>query len=461
MSELDFKSLNLPPQLLENLDQLGYKQMTDIQAQSLPTTLQGQDLIGKAKTGSGKTASFAIPMLTKLNPRFFGIQGLVLCPTRELSTQVANEIRKIARYQPNIKVITLCGGQPIGPQIGSLEHGAHIVVGTPGRIKDHLRKGTLDLSSIETFVLDEADRMLDMGFFEEITHIAGFMPNERQTLLFSATFPADIAQFSKDFQKKPASVEVESSHAKSQIEQLFYKVEKGLENKNNGLLRILQNHTPTQAVVFCNTKQTCNDVSLFLRENGYIALSLQGDMEQKERDLTLVRFSNQSASVLVATDVAARGIDIDDLDAVINYDLPRDPEVYVHRIGRTGRAGKSGQAFSLYLGSEKMRYDLINSMQSSPIDILDIDRLKNYSNKPEKPEMVTIALDSGKKQKIRPGDILGALTGTIGIPGNCVGKINIFDFASYVAVARPEARKAVNGLMEGKIKGRKVRVRRI
>ncbi len=461
MSNIEFQSLNLPAALLDNLSKLGYSQMTEIQAQSLPVTLKGKDLIGKAKTGSGKTASFAIPMLTKLNPRFFGIQGIVLCPTRELSTQVANEIRKVARYQANIKVITLCGGQPIGPQIGSLEHGAHIVVGTPGRIKDHLRKGTLDLESVDTFVLDEADRMLDMGFLDEISHIASFMPKKRQTLLFSATFPEDIENFSKEFQQSPETVEVESSHSQSQIEQLFYKVEKGLENKNDGLIRILQNHTPKQAVVFCNTKQTCNDVAMFLRENGYAALPLQGDMEQRDRDLTLVRFANQSSSILVATDVAARGIDIEDLDAVINYDLPRDPEVYVHRIGRTGRAGKSGQAFSLYLGSEKMRYDLINSMQSNPIDILGIEKLKQYQNKPDKPEMVTIALDGGKKQKIRPGDILGALTGTIGIPGSSVGKINIFDFASYVAVARSDARMALNGLGEGKIKGKKLRVRRI
>lgn len=456
-----FSALDLPAKLLSNLDSLGYKTMTEIQAQSLPETLKGNDLIGKAKTGSGKTASFAIPMLLKLNPRFFGTQGLVLCPTRELATQVANEIRKLARYQANIKVITLCGGQPIGPQIGSLEHGAHIVVGTPGRIKDHLRKGTLQLEGIETFVLDEADRMLDMGFFDDISHIAGFMPKKRQTLLFSATFPPDIAKFSKDFQHKPVSIEIEGGHSQQKIDQAFYKVEKGTEHKNKGLVRILRNFQPKQAIVFCNTKQTCTDVANHLKQCGYVAISLQGDMEQRERDLTLVRFANQSAHILVATDVAARGIDIEGLDAVVNYDLPRDPEVYVHRIGRTGRAGESGHAFSLYLGSEKMKYDLINSTQEQTIEIIEIDRLKEHGPRPDKTEMVTLALDSGKKHKVRPGDILGALTGDAGVPGNAVGKINIFDFTSYVAVSRAEARKALNGLNAGKIKGKKIRVRRI
>ena len=461
MSKPSFNELDLPQNVISNLNQLGYKTMTDIQAMSLPETLKGKDLIGKAKTGSGKTASFSIPMLLKLNPRYFGTQGLVLCPTRELATQVAAEIRKLARYQANIKVITLCGGQPIGPQIGSLEHGAHIVVGTPGRIKDHLRKGTLRLESIETFVLDEADRMLDMGFFDEISHIASFMPRKKQTLLFSATFPPDIEKFSKEFQHKPVSIEVESSHSQRNIEQAFYKVEKGVEHKNKGLVRVLRNFQPKQAIVFCNTKQTCNDVADYLKQCGYLALSLQGDMDQRERDLTLVRFANQSAHILVATDVAARGIDIAGLDAVVNYDLPRDPEVYVHRIGRTGRAGESGHAFSLYLGSEKMKYDLINSMQTETIEILAIDTLKEHGPRPDKTEMVTLGIDSGKKHKLRPGDILGALTRDVGIPGNSVGKINIFDFVSYVAVKRSEARAALNGLNSGKIKGKNIRVRRI
>lgn len=461
MSNQVFSSLNLPPKLLSNLDQLGYKTMTDIQALSLPVTLEGKDLIGKAKTGSGKTASFGIPILTKLKPKFFGAQGLVLCPTRELATQVATEIRKLARYLSNIKIVTLCGGQSIGPQIGSLEHGAHIVVGTPGRIKDHLRKGTLKLEGIETFVLDEADRMLDMGFFDDINYIADFTPRKKQTLLFSATFPTDIETFSKNFQHEPVAVEVESSHSQNHIEQAFYKVEKGVEHKNKGLVRILRNFQPKQAIVFCNTKQSCNDVADYLKQCGYLALPLQGDMDQRERDLTLVRFANESAHILVATDVAARGIDIAALDAVVNYDLPRDPEVYVHRIGRTGRAGEQGQAFSLYLGSEKMKYDLINSMQTDPIEIIAIDTLKEHGPRPEKPRMVTIGLDAGKKHKLRPGDILGALTKEIGIPGSAIGKINIYDYVSYVAIERPEARKALEGLKTGKIKGKNIRVRRI
>jgi ATP-independent RNA helicase DbpA len=456
-----FKSLDLPEALIKNLDQLGYQSMTDIQQQSLPHTLSGKDLIGKAKTGSGKTASFIIPMLLKINPKFFGTQGLILCPTRELASQVAEEARKIARFISNLKIVTLCGGQPIGPQIGSLEHGAHIVVGTPGRIKDHLRKQTLYLDQVHTFVLDEADRMLDMGFFDEVKDIAKHILNAHQTMLFSATYPEDLKQFGDKFLNKPISIEVASNHSSEHIEQVFYKVEKGFEPKLDGLLRVLKHHEPAQAIIFCNQKQTCLDVVEFLKGKGFTALALQGDMDQRARDLTLVRFANQSATLMVATDVAARGIDIKNLDAVINFDLPRDPENYVHRIGRTGRAGQSGHAFSLYLGSEKMKYDLIKSTQQTDPEIIDINKLKQHGPKPEKPKMVTLGLDAGKKHKLRPGDILGALTRDFGIPGNDIGKINIFDFVSYVAVARPEARNAFNAIKDGKIKGKKIRVRRI
>ncbi|MCP5207328.1 MAG: ATP-dependent RNA helicase DbpA [Hahellaceae bacterium] len=459
MSDTAFNSLPLAPEVLRNLESLGYHEMTAIQAQSLPITLQGQDLIGKAKTGSGKTAAFGLPLITKLNPRCFGVQSLVLCPTRELSAQVADEIRRLARQLPNIKVLSICGGQPIGPQIGSLEHGAHVVVGTPGRIKDHLRKGTLKIDQVETFVLDEADRMLDMGFIDDIITISEQLPNNRQTLLFSATFPEDIRKLSERFQRNPSIVEVESTHAPLQISQQFYRVDK--DQKDQALIRLLAHHKPAHAVIFCNTKQVCNDVADMLRNEQYLVLPLQGDMEQRDRDQTLVRFSNRSISLLVATDVAARGIDIDDLDAVINYDLPWDPEVYIHRIGRTGRAGNKGAAFSLCAEGEQARHELINSMQEQNIGITDINSLPQHARStPEKPAMVTLSIDGGKKDKIRPTDILGALTGAIGLNGNDVGKITIFPFVTYVAVNRSVAKTALAGLQDGKIKGRKFQVRR-
>lgn len=459
MPDTAFNSLPLAPEVLRNLDSLGYHEMTAIQAQSLPITLQGQDLIGKAKTGSGKTAAFGLPLITKLNPRCFGVQSLVLCPTRELSAQVADEIRRLARQLPNIKVLSICGGQPIGPQIGSLEHGAHVVVGTPGRIKDHLRKGTLKIDQVETFVLDEADRMLDMGFIDDIITISEQLPTNRQTLLFSATFPDDIRKLSERFQHNPSVVEVESTHAPLQISQQFYQVDK--DHKDQALIRILAHHNPAHAVIFCNTKQACNEVADMLRNEQYLVLPLQGDMEQRDRDQTLVRFSNRSISLLVATDVAARGIDIDDLDAVINYDLPWDPEVYIHRIGRTGRAGNKGAAYSLCTENERSRHELINSMQEQAIGISDINSLPHQAKSiPEKPAMVTLSIDGGKKDKIRPTDILGALTGAIGLNGNDVGKITIFPFVTYVAVSRSVAKIALEGLQDGKIKGRRFQVRR-
>lgn len=369
MSQALFSNLPLPPALLTNLQSIGYREMTPIQQQSLPLALDGKDLIAKAKTGSGKTAAFSIPMLTKIRQRFFGCQALVLCPTRELATQVANEIRRLARYQQNIKVVTLCGGQPIGPQIGSLAHGAHIVVGTPGRIQDHLRKRTLSLEKVSTLVLDEADRMLDMGFIDAIENIIDHTPGYRQTLLFSATYPKGIRQLSDRFQNEPEEVTVESVHSHQHIAQSFYQADH--HEKPDVLHKLLAHHQPASCVIFCNTKQVCRDVGVELYNLGYKPLVLHGDMDQKERDQMLVRFSNQSSNILIATDVAARGLDIDDLACVINYDLSRDPEVHVHRIGRTGRAGKEGLAFSLYTSKEHYKLERIADILQSELSESD------------------------------------------------------------------------------------------
>ncbi|WP_415905885.1 ATP-dependent RNA helicase DbpA [Neptuniibacter sp. QD48_55] len=444
--------------MLKNLDHLGYKQMTAIQEKALPEVLRGNDLIAKAKTGSGKTAAFGIGTLLNLNLRSFATQALVLCPTRELATQVANELRKLARFTENVKILTLCGGQSIGPQIGSLEHGAHIVVGTPGRIKDHLRKKTLRLDKATTVVLDEADRMLDMGFSDDIRDIIGQTPKKRQTLLFSATYPKTIASLSADILNQPITVEVESTHQQSQIEQHFFEIEK--ENKLENLSAILAQFKPEFAVIFCNMKQTCNDVQQHLKSLGYSAKAIHGDLEQRDRDQILVQFANRSCSILIATDVAARGLDIDDLPCVINYDLTRDAEVHTHRIGRTGRAGKQGMALNLYQPSEAYKVASIEKYLDTEFPVTELpDADPNYQ--PNNPPMATLAIAGGKKNKVRPGDILGALTGDAGIQGNQVGKINVYDFAAYVAVERKVARKAAERLSQGKIKGRKFKVRRL
>ncbi|WP_415903414.1 ATP-dependent RNA helicase DbpA [Neptuniibacter sp. QD29_5] len=458
MSDTCFSNLNLPKPMLKNLDHLGYKQMTAIQEKALPEVLRGNDLIAKAKTGSGKTAAFGIGTLLNLNLRSFATQALVLCPTRELATQVANELRKLARFTENVKILTLCGGQSIGPQIGSLEHGAHIVVGTPGRIKDHLRKKTLRLDKATTVVLDEADRMLDMGFADDIRDIIGQTPKKRQTLLFSATYPKTIASLSADILNQPITVEVESTHQQSQIEQHFFEIEK--ENKLENLSAILAQFKPEFAVIFCNMKQTCNDVQQHLKSLGYSAKAIHGDLEQRDRDQILVQFANRSCSILIATDVAARGLDINDLPCVINYDLTRDAEIHTHRIGRTGRAGKQGMALNLYQPSEAYKVASIEKYLDTEFPVTELpDADPNYQ--PNNPPMATLAIAGGKKNKVRPGDILGALTGDAGIQGNQVGKINVYDFAAYVAVERKVARKAAERLSQGKIKGRKFKVRRL
>lgn len=460
MTKTPFSSLNLPETLLDNLQQIGYTGMTPIQASSLPQILAGEDVIAKAKTGSGKTAAFGIGALTKLQPRSYRVQVLVLCPTRELATQVAKELRRLARYQPNVKVLTLCGGQPIGPQIGSLQHGAHVVVGTPGRIKDHLRKHTLNLEMLHTLVLDEADRMLEMGFNQDIRDIAAQTPRDRQTLLFSATYPDSIRELSEDFQNQPVEVTVEAQPQDNRIQQQFFRLEK--DARVPTLIQLLHKHDPISCVIFCNTKQQCTDLRQALRNAGFSASALQGDMEQRDRDQVLVTFANRSCSILVATDVAARGIDVEDLDLVVNFDLPRDPEVYVHRIGRTGRAGKSGLALSLCSEREQYKVSAIEEYTDQSILYKIPPTVSNTPQLlPAKPLMVTLCIAGGRKQKVRPGDILGALTGDAGISGQQVGKIDVFDFSAYVAVERPVARKALDQLTKGKIKGRKFKVRRL
>lgn len=452
-----FASLPLSAAMLANLDALGYASMTPIQAQSLPVILKGQDLIAQAKTGSGKTAAFGIGLLNPINPRYFGCQALVLCPTRELADQVAKELRRLARAEDNIKILTLCGGVSLGPQIASLEHGAHIIVGTPGRIQQHLDKGTLVLDGLNTLVLDEADRMLDMGFFDAIASIIGKTPSRRQTLLFSATYPAGIKQLAADFMRNPQQVKVESLHSDNQIEQRFIEIDP--QQRLEAVTRVLGHYRPQSCVAFCFTKQQCEDLVAHLTAKGIVAQALHGDLEQRDRDQVLTMFANRSSSVLVATDVAARGLDIDGLDMVINVELARDAEIHVHRVGRTGRAGEKGIAVSLVAPAEGHRAQAIEDLQKSPLRWDQLDSLKSKGGEPLLPQMSTLCIAAGRKDKLRPGDILGALTGDAGIPGKQVGKIAIFDFQAFVAVERPLARQAMQRLNSGKIKGRSLKVR--
>src|SRR5438067_567567 len=446
MSQTSFASLPLAPRFLDNLAQLGYHQMTPVQAATLPPSLEGRDLIAQAKTGSGKTAAFGIGMLQKLNPTLFAVQGLVLCPTRELADQVAGELRRLARGIGNVKVVTLTGGVAMRPQIATLEFGAHIVVGTPGRIRDHLGRHTLDLSRLRTLVLDEADRMTDMGFYDEIANIVRGCPAHRQTLLFSATYPDDIRSATAPFLNDPLEVAVETAHEQPQIEQRFYEI--GFDGRFDAVARLLHGYRPAQTIAFCNTKARCRELVAHLRAQGFAALALYGEMEQRERDETLVLFANRSATVLVATDVAARGIDIAALGAVINVDVPKEAEVYVHRIGRTGRAGESGLALTLCAPNEKRWVRLIEDLQQHSADWHALDELPE-GGAPEPAPMRTLCVAGGKKAKLRAGDLLGALTGDAGLAKDQVGKISVFEFVSYVALAREVADTAFARLNGG------------
>ena len=454
MSTLEFSSLGLQAGLLKNLSTLGYEQMTPIQALSLPLILEGKDMIGQGKTGSGKTAAFGLGLLHKLNVKSYKIQSIVLCPTRELADQVASEIRKLARAIHNIKILTLCGGAPFGPQIGSLEHGAHIVVGTPGRIEEHLRKKTLKLDHVEMLVLDEADRMLDMGFQDAIDDIVEKIPTNRQTLLFSATYPQEIEDVAERVMQNPLVVEAPSTHEESTIKQYFYQTNSD-DERMTALRLLLAKHKPDSALVFCNTKLDTQDVADELVHYGFYALAIHGDLDQRERDQALIRFSNKSVSVLVATDVAARGLDIEALDLVVNFNLAHDPEVHVHRIGRTGRAGRSGIAATLYGDRETRKLDALEIEITD--DALPSDDLLDRPIK--KPTMTTLKIDGGKKQKLRPGDIVGGLTGKDGIPGSAIGKITVSSNWSYVAVESGLVKSALKKIQNDKLKGRTFRVR--
>jgi ATP-independent RNA helicase DbpA len=452
-----FDGLALAPATIDNLNQLGYTAMTAIQAASLPLALAGKDLIAQASTGSGKTVAFGLPLVEKLDSALWQAQALVLCPTRELADQVTAEIRKLARAVGNIKVVTLCGGVALRGQTLSLEHGTHVVVGTPGRILDHLERGSLSLDAVRTLVLDEADRMLDMGFFDDIAKVARLCPTQRQTLLFSATYPEGIGQLSAQFMRAPQTVKVQAQHNAQKIRQFFYEVSEG--ERLHAVSLLLNHFRPESTLAFCNTKQQCRDLVAVLQGQGFSALALYGELEQRERDQVLVQFANRSCSVLVATDVAARGIDIAHLPCVINADVTPDPEVHVHRIGRTGRGDAEGLALTLASLDEMGSVGKIEQLQGRESTWQPLSDLAPTSRDPLLAPMATLQIVGGRKEKIRAGDVLGALTGEAGFDKAQIGKINVNEFSTYVAVDRAIARQVEAKLSVGRIKGRSVKVR--
>jgi ATP-independent RNA helicase DbpA len=458
--DLSFSFLNLREELYKNLASLGYAAMTPIQAQSLPIMLNNQDVIAQAKTGSGKTAAFGLSLLNRLNVENYAVQALIICPTRELAEQVSQALRQLARLLPNVKVLNLSGGMPLKPQLDSLRHGAHIIVGTPGRIKKHLDKESLSLNWLQTLVLDEADRMLDMGFFDAIRDIIMLCPKQRQTLLFSATYPAEIQKLAREFMRDPKIVLVEEVDAELDIEQIFYETNHQT-NKFALLKDLLLHFKPASTLIFCNTKEQTTQLAGMLSKEGFSAIALNGDMEQFDRDMAIIRFKNQSCSILVATDVAARGLDIKELPAVINYELAFEHDVHIHRIGRTGRAGSKGLALSLTVPADAQRLCLIEENIKQALSWGSANELNTKGSKILLPEMITLMLSAGRKDKIRPGDILGALTKDAGLAGDKIGKIDITPLYSYVAVHQSQAEKAFQYFQTGKLKGRKVNVKRL
>ncbi|QCU72729.1 ATP-dependent RNA helicase DbpA [Luteimonas yindakuii] len=456
---LPFTNLAIPPALLQGVEALGYTTMTPVQAQSLPAILEGRDVIAQAPTGSGKTAAFGLGLLARLDPARIKTQALVLCPTRELADQVGKQLRRLAVGIPNLKVSILCGGIPLGPQLASLTHDPHVVVGTPGRIQELVKKKALHLDGVRTLVLDEADRMLDMGFEEAIRDIARRVPKDRQGLLFSATFPEAIRALANAMLRDAQEISVDGGAQPATIAQLFFEVEPA--RRAPALAALLLRFQPESTVVFCNTRADTVEVVGSLTHYGFTALALHGDMEQRDRDEVLVQFANRSCSVLVASDVAARGLDVEDIGAVVNYELPTDADTYLHRIGRTGRAGRDGLALSLCTPRELPRATMIEERQGQPLRWETLQPLSGRAANVPPAAMATLRIDAGRTDKLRAGDIVGALTGEVKLHKDAIGRIDVFATRSYVAIARRQADNALAALRQGKIKGRKFRVNRL
>lgn len=525
METVRFEEMGLSEEIQKAVRYMGFEEASPIQAKAIPAMISGIDLIGQAQTGTGKTAAFGIPLLEKVDPKLKKLQAIVLCPTRELAIQVADEIRNLSRYMHGIKVLPIYGGQDIVKQIRSLKSGTQIVIGTPGRVMDHMRRKTMKLDFVHTVVLDEADEMLNMGFREDIEFVLSGVPEERQTVLFSATMPKPIMEITKKFQNNAKVIKVTKKELTvPNIEQYYYDVKP--KKKEEVLSRLLDIYSPRLSVVFCNTKKQVDLLVNALLGRGYFAAGLHGDMKQEQRDRVMQGFRTGKTEILVATDVAARGIDVDEVEAVFNYDLPQDDEYYVHRIGRTGRAGREGRAFSFVSGKEVyklkeiQRYcktkiyaqkvpslnDVANTKMENILDDVervieqeDLDMMinaieervnnseftamdmaaaflkiccgmtENNKNTEEndwefgdtgagEDGMVRLFINIGKKQRVRPGDILGAIAGESGMDGKLIGTIDMYDKYTFVEVPREYAREVLNAMKNVKIKGKTVAV---
>lgn len=524
MEEIRFEELGLCHEIEKAVKKMGFEEASPIQAKAIPAVMAGKDIIGQAQTGTGKTAAFGIPMLEKIDVKDKKLQGIVLCPTRELAIQVAEEIRNLAYYMHGIKVLPIYGGQEIGKQIRSLKAGVQLIIGTPGRVMDHMRRKTIRMEDVHTVVLDEADEMLNMGFREDIETILEGSPEDRQTVLFSATMAKEILEITKRFQKNAEVIKVVKKELTvPNIEQFYYEVRP--KNKEEVLSRLLDIYTPKLSVIFCNTKRQVDLLVTSLLGRGYFAAGLHGDMKQEQRDRVMQGFRSGKTDILVATDVAARGIDVEEVEAVFNYDLPQDDEYYVHRVGRTGRAGRVGRSFSFVSGKEVyklkeiQRYcntkilaqkvpsvdDVANTKIENILDEIDhiienddltamINTIQEKSNDSdytamdmaaaflkyclgqnqsetstdedvdfgdtgaEEPGMVRMFVNIGKKQKARPGDILGALAGESGLPGKLIGTIDMYDKYTFVEVPREHAKEVLQAMKNVKIKGRSIAI---
>ncbi len=452
-----FDSIPLRPELHEAIAHVGFEELTPIQAAALPPMLQGLDVTGQASTGSGKTAAFGLALLQSLDLDQAGTQALVLCPTRELADQVAAELRSLAQRITNTRILSLCGGHPLQSQRKDLARGGHIVVGTPGRIGKLISGGHLDLSALRILVLDEADRMLDMGFIGEVEAIVERCPTKRQTLLFSATFPDAIEGLSARVQHQPQRVVVQAQVAPDLLRQLVYRCEPG--ERNQLLVDLLAHHRPQQALVFCETRGDCDRLAAFFSGRGATALALHGLLEQRDRDEVLLQFTNGSASLLVATNVAARGLDIPSLPMVLIAELSPEPESHLHRIGRTGRAGEAGLAISVVSAPNELgRLERIEAFLGHSIprggEIHGGGGL-GFLTPPNR----TLLILSGRQDKLRRGDVLGALVKDAGLPPEAIGRMDLTARTCAVAVAREHATQALAYLKQGRIKKRKVRAR--
>jgi ATP-independent RNA helicase DbpA len=438
---------DIPEALLETINTFNFNQMSEIQDKAINPILAGKDILAQSKTGSGKTLAFGIPVVMHTDMSENQPQTIIITPTRELAEQIAVELRKIAAYKSNLKILTLYGGVPLRAQAESLAKGAHILIGTPGRIQDHLAKETLVLDKIKTLVLDEADRMLDMGFYDEIIKIGTNMPRTKQTLLFSATFPQKIEKLAKTLLKQPLTIKVDTIQEEAKIDEIVYET----SNKFKSLTALIQSYRPESLLIFCNTKAEVISLADTLHKRGHSVIDLHGDLDQRERNEAVLAFSNGSKRILVATDVASRGLDIKDIELIINYDLPFDKEVYTHRIGRTGRADATGIALSLYSpdDSEKCSY-ITSQARIGQMKDLRVDAAFKMVSLYD-----TLCINGGKKTKLRAGDILGTLCKEIGIDPKMIGKINITETKSYVALHHTVVDKVFKALKKTTIKKKK------